>query len=232
MTAYETTILVRSLLDDGLGWYPTIEEIINAINEAQLSLIERYYMFRDERALRPLYCESIPLNNGDFITDAGTYPAMYVRGCRIYENYDIDSFIAVSQDAQFIEYGKYKNIVDDFMPRFYTGKTFPREAIYTVRREYDTGKLKNNIKLYYSGANVTSRAVVWFVKEPYPFFWQKERVPSNDIPLSLPEEYHPIVCAYAAEIINTMDVGEKQRGDVALEHIGQRTTLQQVGDTV
>jgi len=45
----------------------------------------------------------------------------------------------------------------------------------------------------------------------------------------LPAEYHPEVAMLAAELANNIDVGELERGDIAIPQAGQRLTLETAG---
>ncbi len=236
MTTYETIDYIRMLIDDGVDWFPTLPELLNIINEAQYRVIHKALTVKDEKALRPLYRDSVDLTSADISlndsvvlpvdTTAGT-GVLSSRSCRI--NNQSAPSTSVEVVATYLPYGEYLNYTN---PAFRKGLTYPRTVYYTLIKKNDlfgAGATTFRTIIYFSNiVGYTATAVLRYVTHPLAFN-HSYTISADRIELSLPIEYHPTVCAIAAEIINNADVGEYERGEIALPQMGQRLTLAQSG---
>jgi hypothetical protein len=98
-------------------------------------------------------------------------------------------------------------------------------AYYTIKKKYITvPNPAYQTQLIYN--NINAIADFWFIKTPPLFVFDAINI-LNTVPLSVPQEYHPQICSIAAEILNDIDVGEGERGDVVFQN--QRLTIEGVG---
>lgn len=297
MTAVETIRTVRMFLDDTRDWFPNMtkplghplyqgydtadqqhfevhDDIINAINEAQLKVVQKYYALGEERALRPLYVESDFCLNSSVTTllnktvnwynkdtqtaKISTVPddviissnelikVLYPRFCRVFcgdnlaTNTNDENERTWSKDAIYIEphlWANYSNV------GFADDQRFPRDAVYTIVSypryssspiaNYDEYEFIYRLHFYpppYQrlGTQNVCTAKLWYIRVPKLFHYDVTNT-DNNVPLSLPREYHPEICALAAELLNDLDVGEMEKGDIAVANLGQRVDLENIG---
>jgi hypothetical protein len=219
MTALETLNTVRMMLDDGKDWYPSLANVLRQINEAQIITIMKYHNLADERFLRTLYVENTGVTDGGII-DINAGDCMYVRSVRLFES--AFTTYETSVHAEYIPYALY---INENHPSYERGQYFPKNAVWTFRERQDIDGIMKKI-LYFKIGNTSPdmTANVWYIKYPDTFIVDN----FNDVPLQVPAEYHPEICFLAAERINTHDVGEMERGDIAIPG-QQRLTLQGAG---
>jgi hypothetical protein len=220
MTAAETVALVRMLLDDGVLWYLGINEINRCINQAQLFMIDKYHRMDDERALRTLYQQDFGLTNNSELSRILLYP----RAARIYSLPDDDMY-----DSWAAEYLSYEVFINYEAPGIVYNTPMPRSAYWTYYHKMDNGTpptMKTYVR-FSKGTSDDSVCDVLYIAYPVPFEYSLDG--SVDVPLSLPAEYHPEVAMLAAELANNIDVGELERGDIAIPQAGQRLTLETAG---
>jgi len=201
MTSIETMRYIRMLLDDSRDWFPTTDFMVNMINEAQIRKVHEYYIKMDERALRPLYTTSTDRQNGNTIT--GTTPLLYPRAARM-NKYLEDADYSVL--ARYVEPDLYFNYTP---PGILPDDEFPRAAYYTITKQYNTSS--DVYETYVWLSDTGARLDLLWIREPDTFVYDDDD-DGNNVPLSLPAEYHHEVCVMAAELINIIDVGEMQRG--------------------
>ena len=148
---------------------------------------------------------------------------MYPRALRIFNEGDNETLVATYLEPQL-----FYNYVQ---PSYILGAEFPRAAYYTIEKKdfplsWDPPSPPVSVfgtKIRYKWQWLDSHATLWFIAEPPPFDF-------GDIARSLwlPEECHIEVVTLAAELLNDMDVGERERGEAVFEN--QRLTLQGVGN--
>ena len=211
--------MIRMLLDDARDWFPTTDELYNAMTQAQMKVVERAYREGDERALRLLYREASPLlASGEVICQeliALRRVVLYPRACRLYEDEQIEDCAGVV--ANYVSPDVYFNYT---YPDFAINSVFPRDAVYTVIGRWNY--LGNNYydQIIYFNGDADARARFVFIVKPDPI----SVLASN---YQLPEEYHPMINTLAAELLNDMDVGEMERGDATYQN--QKLTLEAIG---
>lgn len=194
MNSYETIQAIRLMLDDQTDWF--MPRIVEWVNEAQNSLITEFYKAGNEQALRPLYVRVEEAQYSQSFTDC-----LYPRACRV-KYYSMHS--ASSKQASYVEYDKFINHAGKYNLKA------PRTVEYTFI---------NNM-LFFSITHPenlsTALAEFWYIKKPTPFSFDPNQlnVIEKNVPLSLPREYHIDVCTMAAKIINDIDVGETERGQL------------------
>lgn len=217
MTALETLNHVRMILDEGSNDnFFTTEEIINTINEAQLDKIEEFISVNDERALRTLYRTSNLLSNGDLVTATDNSAVFFPRSCRVYPDLnDLDNYICPT----FIPYSRYKNYRSPNISNTY----IPKNALYSIQKTYIAPTYQTLLFFDTPPVATDTRADLTYVKVPETFSV------AGNVPLELPSEYHIAIAAYAAEKLNNIDVGERERGDIAIVQIGQRLNIRTSG---
>lgn len=222
MTSSQTMQLIRTLLDDGRDWFPTTDEIVRTINQAQITKIHEYYAAGDERALRPLYRQTARFSNGALVGDtvAGTvYQCLYPRALKIFDN--VSTPLSQGNHADYVPEDVFFNYS---APGASPGTTFPRTVRYTITKAYDAFYSDIETYCYFTdggNSSPTVCAILWYIVTPLPFTFNKLSLTGTA--LQLPEEYHPEIAMLAAEILNDMDVNEVERGDVAFQN--QRLTL-------
>ena len=227
MTPQETIDVVRMLLDDSVNWYVPIREIVRCVNEAQRALIEAYHQTSDERALRPLYVTDYNVSDLGFTSAMIQYP----RACRIAEQP-----IAFPRDNDYNSLcAEYIHSPLNFNIPLQTtdlAVAMPRNALWTYRYAVDPadGRFKSQIT-FSDGTPIapktTKVAIVTYIAVPPAFTYTG--TPASDVPLTLPREYHLDVATLAAEYANDIDVGEYERGQIAIAGQGERLTLRKSG---
>lgn len=223
MTAAEVIHVIRTVLDDGLFWYLGFPEINNCVNQAQMQMINKYHAMDDERALRTLYqYDENLIQNGVLSKDI-----LFPRAARIFENdeeVDFDTWV-----AEFLSYDIFINYTTH---GFAYGKSMPRSAYWTFYKVMNTtivppvfeSRVKFSTGTIDATGTATSVCNVLYIATPPTFHYQADAL--NSVPLSLPDEYHMEITLLAAEIANTIDVGEQERGDVAIQQAGQKLNLE------
>lgn len=218
MTALETVRFVEMMLDDSIDWY--FPDILKAINEAQIYTVRKYYAMQNERALRTLYRKDqfLQLYDTIYYRDAlgqKTTPAvvMYPRSARVYED---ETFETNSYTANYIDYFHY---INNQFPRYESfdgnlNTRFPKTVYYTLHKLMNNGTLETQI--YFNAVLPGSRIDIWYIKQPETF--NVDYVLPIDVPLELPAEFHPEIASLAAEMLNDIDVNERERGDITFQN--------------
>lgn len=215
------------LIDDGRDWFPTTEFLVEVINYAQYRTIHDLFKQGDERGLRPLYRESDWLQNTDAVYRlvGGEYlSCLYPRGLKVMADPTItiasttDPITGnmITANAKYLDNNNYFN----YSPQdFDTSQPFPSNLYYTITYNYDATADKQLSYIRFTQPNGTPRrdyAKLVYIEEPRTFTYTA--TPATDITLSLPNEYHYIVCSDAAEMVNTLDVGELERSMTAYQN--------------
>lgn len=242
MTAQQTIGMVRMLLDDSLDFYRTTEELNNAIQDAQLTLIHEANARDNERLLRPLYRRSDLTQDGGAVFQGGTSQeaqVLYPKGCLVYDNeFAVRSYQFLPEAEYRRKLGLEANaavILGRTPPNISNSDTddaFPRIGYYTIRTQPASSQtpLTFNLDrvtfLWFNSNNSSAYAYLSYITYP-PEFYADDNDDSNDIPLAIPEEYHLAVATKAASKLNDIDVGEAERGNITFEN--QRLTLENSG---
>ena len=222
MTSLQTVNMVRLLLDDARDWFWPIAEIIASVNEAQNRILRMAYMAGDERCLRPLYRLGSGLQDNTVVLDPlSGNPLLYPRSCRVYQfNGVARPPISQTQTATYIEEPTYYNYLTTEMVRINSGTvTFPRAAFYTIVKAFNTGTGRLEATIRFSSPNAQTTADLWFIPELQPFTYT-DPTALNDTPLQLPNEYHMRITTLAAELLNDLDVNERERGNLVFQNTG------------
>lgn len=212
MTTLETIALVRLYLDDSKEFYHP--DIINAINEAQIKLILDAYNNGDERCLRPLHTMESIATTGNELTGDCLFP----RACRLYHGNN-DPYTQ-SFTATYLPYSTYINYN---FPEENSTSSYPRTAYYTIQKKVNQAGNYVSTLIY---NNADAHAQIWYIMTPVKFNFDP-RDPLNNVPLSVPDEYHTKICSIAADLLNDKDVGELERGDTVYQN--QRLTIEGIG---
>jgi hypothetical protein len=216
MTAKDSLDFIRMLLDDSRDWFPTLNLILATINTAQRRKLQHYYDKQDERALRPFYKETAWIQSPTLITDI-----LYPRTCKMkFSPNDADNLSHVITHLDSELYFNYNQRGDA------TGMTYPRNAVYTIYWD----SIANISGKYFIATNstVNDRYKLWYIQEPNVFNYAPNPGFGNlsiGVPLQFPSEYHPEILSLAAEMLNDIDVGEMQRGEIS----ENKLTLESVG---
>lgn len=247
MTIRETIVLVRTLLDDGIDWYNTRQHVVEVINEAQLRMIDYWVTTNNERALRPLFfwndwtqdvrnnflVEPLPIRHRYMVGDTEIIrKPLYIRNCLVYLNQMLDS-----QNVQFSLHANYMPLelflnnegnLSSFVGNFSLGNpwisnSMPQNLYYSIERKYANNEWDSWLLFTYGDVIEDSKALVSFVAEPLPFGPTQE--------LEVAPEYHYEVCVQAAEMLNSNDVGERNRSKVAVAEFGQKLDMLVLGTT-
>lgn len=247
MTPIEVLYAVRELLDDTRDWY--FPNIIWAINKAQISVIRDLYSIQDEYGLRPLYRYDTDLENGSIIGESDpitlqkikpSNQVLYPRTCYLYvlddrlQGTGIQGFRVPKTQirATYLDLSVYHQlpltpvIPYDISLTFPT--VYPKRAVYTLITS-DTTSNTTRILFNQQGSNI--RAELYYIEKPpdFGFILNDNGEIVNAQNLSLPLLYFPEVIGRAAEILNTQDVSETDRGDWLNVYAGEnRLTLEQV----
>ena len=217
MTSQEVASLVMTLLDDSRASYIKIPDINAEINNAQLLAIKGAHASNDDRLLRLLYRESALIQNSignRVVADAGN-AVLFPMSCRVYKTVTSDD--NYSQVAEYARPEKFFGYLNQ--PTFEGGSEFPRSAYYTIVYKVNTSEL------YFTGPD-TTRAKLVYIRYPSDFVWDPI-TPTNDAQLSVPQEYHFGIATMAAEILNDMDIGERERSQVSFQN--QMSTIEGLG---
>lgn len=235
MTSAECVYTVRMLIDDGRDWFPTTTFLIETLNYAQYQIIHQLFQAQDERGLRPLYRETLWLRNGDPITrtsGSNTLTCIYPRGVRIMADPTAliipTTPISGSMITGTSKYLDNNNFYNYALPNHDVYSDYPRMSYYTITYSYNSILDKQMAFLQFTSPTNTImlyEAKLVYIEEPLPFTYTN--TPASDTTLSLPSEYHYKVCSDAAEMINTLDVGEIERSLIAFQN--QKLTYGSVG---
>lgn len=243
MTIRQTMVLIRSLLDDGHDFYNDINMIVNVVNEAQLRMIDYWVATNNERALRPLYRMAMyvrdrrnpitPNQPIETYEDLNGNPVrrkpLYVRNCLVSLN-DLDSDIRnrFTLHANFLTpelfLNSEGNLTDYNNNGSFQQTSMPHSLSYTIEHGLNIlNEWQDYLLFTYGDLLIDSTAIVGFVAIPFLF--------SETQPLEVADEYHYEVCTLAAEILNSNDVGERNRSKVAVAEFGQKLDIQMLGTT-
>ena len=243
MTSNEIMAFTRSMLDDGIDhllyWHNDRAQnrlrLSYFIWEAQLAIVKEKLTADDTRALRPLTVERDVrhvLNRNTtpeerrLIFDKYVTPTSYyrtrmlaVKSVRIMrDNAPLETGIV----ATFMPQATYDNIQGPFdrLTPYAPNQVQPYTMYYTVEPDINiSSRVPDTACLNYTADIFGTYAKVIFIRYPSPF--------NFDNTLDLPEEFHHEVCLKAAEMVNTLDVAETERGVIASGNLGQRLTIEE-----
>ena len=243
MTAQETIAAVRMLLDDSIHHYFEHEMMIYAINEAQLRVIAMGHKEELERMLMPLHEISAPLEDGYAVLNADTLE----RDIVLYPRGFVVSHIVGEHAYQYLREGDYKRRLGietedtrvlgrtpSDSSYYGVGQKYPRVGYYTIhtRNMSATAPLSFDSELYsivfFNSSVEGTTGTLYYIRHPRPFYAGLANT-DDDVALELPDEFHPLVVAIAAEYLNDADVGEEQRGDLQIPDARNRMRLDNIG---
>jgi len=238
MTNNQIKNLVKLLLDDYDQVFHKDYLIDKYIDEAQMRLIRKAYMQGDERMLRPLYRTVDDLANGDVVEfeDLVGPPivvgerVLYPKVCQFYvDGEDLDR--RNRRLAKYVERGLYDNYeyrVVDFFTTFgrfhYTLDTF----IDTITSNQDQRHIiKFNVNDPTAGRVIKARLT--YIKRPFKFNTADPANVGAFYPLEVPAEYHSNIAYLAADMANSIDVLEKDRGSYSALQETAGTEISKLG---
>jgi len=186
--------LLRTLVDDGKEWMPSLDLALACINEAQYRFLDMCLVEGDERALRPLYVISPVTTDGMQLPSPSR---LHLRGCMLYLN------PAMQRDeirlyATYVPYSEFLNFKD---PGSAPSQVMPQSAYYSYY----------NDRLYFHPSNVGVYAEIYYIKPPTLFTFG---VGNTNGTFDFPPEYHAKIVAIAADLINDMDTLELRRSEM------------------
>lgn len=220
MTAREIYRSVVMLLDEGYEDYYNKSDIEYAINQAQLLLLEKMVANSDEIGLRPFYGK-------DFVTPPARYlgdTLLYPRGCNLWiENGGEYKFYS---SLSYLDYGVYNRW---WTPRNITFDGSFTVGYYSLIPKEITGDMYKSlvVNLYgYSAINIYLDFT--YIKQPLTY--SIGSVEDDDVTVTLLTPYIPELIFNAAEFLNNIDVMDYDRSEIAVQQMGQRITMQGVGN--
>ena len=226
MTYQESIDFIRILLDSDHEYYCSISMVESAINEAQSNVVNILHVSGDERGLRTLYdiaYYNSPTNVVTGIQNDISIPSKcrYPKGLTV--NMKNPGGEPISLFAQYIEYSRYMNLsprkaayMQDATSRF------PSALYWTYSHSYNAAdRIDASIKYIVDATQPDTTAELSYIKEP-PLF-------SPIQPIALPHEYHHVVCLMAAELLNSSDVNELEKGSTIDIRQGIQQPLQDLG---
>lgn len=234
---FELFYSVRLLLDDSRDWY--FPDIIYALNKAQYQLIQQHYFLHNELFLRPFYRYDYNLIPGDVIQEADIITkvrsdgdgVLYPRIAQLYFINDtspapIDDYKIPCEYLEAQQFLLRKQQSEIRNPQFtpVLDGAF-RDVAYTV--------IDN--KIYYDYPHSYTRIEIFYIKKPRiinVILDNNNRVISYTAP-EVEEMFIPQLVGLTAEILNTKDVLETQRGDIFNVYQGdKKLTLQNVMELI
>lgn len=242
MTPLEVLYGVRMLLDDTKDWY--FSNILWAINKAQIELLQKYYQAQDEYALRPFYKFDLDLQDNSVICEASIItglrtiePArvMYPRACYIYITDHLTRTNPIPNThirAKYLDPANYfqlppeANVPFDLTASVST--VYPKNAVYTIITD-PVEQRNSRIRFPQQASN--QRAMLYYIEYPpnFDIQWDDMGNITSITGLTFDKLYHAEIVGRAAEILNTQDVGEIDRGDFFNVYTGdKKLTLQDV----
>lgn len=246
MTAAETVEALRTLLDDSQDWYNDLGILCDVLTEAQRGFVRFAFQKDIEEILLPLYRTTYLKDTREFqvndyieeyainMADPKGDDYMFVKSCRIFIPKH-DSMIVGGVNHTNLRY----SLLAEYMPEWkfkqynYLSQTYgdPSDNIddiyYTVVRFPQRVTLFSQL-LY--GVNFTHYLPEQQCKLTYIALPRRFNLDLNDDSLDqglvIPRRFIPIVIGIAAEMLNTIDVGEMQRGAASSMQAGERITLE------
>ena len=238
MTSIEVMNTVRMLLDDGIDWYAKTSHVVDVINEAQIRMLDIFITANEYRALRPLTYlvsavdmrqPSLVINNIVGFDGTNVRHPYQINSVVVYPNYR-------QTEIRADDFGLYANYVAPeiflnyetiYGPYFDNTNTFiqqiePHNLYYTIHKTLTAPHSHITQIKYTNGLIEDSRALVSFIAYPLEF--------GENNTLELASEYHYQVCSMAAEILNSDDVMERERGKVAVPEFGQKLDIEKTGN--
>lgn len=217
---------LRMLLDDTKDWY--FDYIVYALNVAQMQLLERNYAMHNEHFLAPFYRYDYDLQNGDIIQESdyvlrARVPSrtgvLYPRTCRLYFvspplPFPINDYYINCEyvDPEVYQAKNIENVVVDAATSMNLNRKF-KTSIYTI--------IDN--KIYFEQPHEGVRAELYYIAIPTPIVINiQDSINVTYSPPEIPPIYIPELLGLAAEILNTKDVLETQRGDFFNVYQGDR----------
>lgn len=225
MTVSQVLNTIRTLLDSGHEWYMDAKGLEYTINNAQREFVELAILKSDERALRPL-----TVYDTNLVIDPNTFECQTTkvifnpRNTLLHYEYAEDKEIIYGLSYLAPEIFRNYNITSSIS---YLADTtnYPKYGYWSYENRLDSNNILQSYVLFSKDTTITDLLCdILYVRYPILFSIK------NDKTLEVPEEYQFIVCALAAEKINSIDVLEDQRGVYIPPESGSRITLQKAGD--
>ena len=240
MTNNQVKNLVKLLLDDYNQVFHKDYLLDRYIDEAQLRLIRKAYMQGDERLLRPLYRIVEDLANGDLVEfeDLVGPPivvgerVLYPKVCQLYlDNSPEANDRKHRRLAKYVERGLYDNYeyrVQDFFTTF--GRFYYTLDTYKDTANADAQSQRHIIKFNVVGVPPQSvKARFIYIKRPNKFNSPDLVNAGQFYTLEIPEEYHPQLAFLAADMANSIDVLERDRGSYSALQETAGTVISKLG---
>jgi hypothetical protein len=229
MTVQETINTVRTLIDSGHEWYADFEMLENIINAAQIKILEAYVAKGEERIFRKLvvFEQDIDVNQAEVRT---SFPIFQPRHCIIKVAPPGVGEIFVRQ-LSYLPPDKF--FAGNYMNRYYLRMAIPipRLCYWTYSNRWDVGTTQQYSAIQIINHNelaaffIAGSAVLFLTYIRYPILFSLQTSQG----LMLADECHLEVAAMAAEMINTIDVLEYERGLALPPESGARITLDKTG---
>lgn len=240
MTAKEVITGIRMFLDESRDYFWDIELIEEAVNRAQLFVLQQAVRTQDDRCYRPLVKRSAMCKSGETITDLNLIPAniFHILGGRIYPAV-FSTGRAVGIKATYLPRHTYNSMfpMQPSSPlgintlRF--GDGFPRTAYFTIEtsgynedttQRFWTPRFQHRV--YFNADDPDNDAIeILYVETPPRFRARIQKLlpgqsqdPSNVTDLAIAPEYHLKVITIAAEYLIDLDVGEIHRGEIYFDN--------------
>lgn len=211
MSLTEILNMVRMLMDDSQDWYPTNEYVMHVLNQAQLQMVEKAYQEGQEQLLRPLYETSALLANSTVVAASTGEPVLYPRTCRYYAN--AGDAVTDTWITTYVTSDRYNHYAAPGVT------SFPMDLSYTLTPEWDAVLSQYVTKIYFTGSPgpAIPHVRLLFIRKPATVgAW----VPPTPLGgggyyqnLEVPAEYHFEACTLTAELLNDIDVGERERSE-------------------
>jgi len=250
MDAWEVLYSIRMLLDDTRDWY--FANVLWAIDRAQEKVVRRLYAEHNELALRPLYVmdqnilpgnviREIDINTG-IVNPVGR--VMFPRFCEFYLVNPNNPNVALPNTniiAKYVPPDKYFRLQFNFVFQPFDPfwnplqiRAMPRMAYYTVVKSATNNPETSSLIYPFAPIAPNYRARFYYIRYPRNFATGFDNNGNllNPIGLEIDSIYHPDVIGLAAEILNSQDVQEIQRGEIFNVYQGDaKLTLKDVLNT-
>lgn len=232
MTAQEVVNTVRLLIDSGHEWYADFAMLERIINTAQMKILEAYVAKGEERVFRNLVVleSNLQVNDINKGVIRTAFAIFQPRHCIIKVQPPNEGELFVRQ-LSYMAPPLFFN--DDYLGRKYLRAVtnLPRIAYWTYKNLWDlTNAIQyseveilnyNENANYFQDGNVD----LYLTYIRYPFLFSLATAQN----LELADEVHLEVAALAAELVNTIDVLEYERGLALPPESGARITLDKTG---
>lgn len=225
MTAKEIYRSIVMLLDEGWDDFFTKSDIEHAVNRAQMQILEKLVSISDEIGLRPFYTHVFTAIDSVFEENVVLYP----RGCNLWYHDSNTSYYMTS-----MTYKNYSELARMVYFNVWDRGTEYRDALYTLEdfQTYEDGYLVSKRKIRTNVSQLIEDDYILefaYIKVP-PTYFVHETNDALDVNVTLLQPYIPELILTAAEFLNTIDVSDNDRGDIALIQMGQRLTFEGVAN--